>query len=51
VITDWDGKPLGLQSCGQVLAAATPDLHAAALRCISSKVRNLPPNPTKARIE
>ena len=27
VITDWDGRPLGLESGGDVLAAATPELH------------------------
>ncbi len=30
-ITDWAGAPLGLGSAGDVVAAATPDLHAAAL--------------------
>lgn len=28
VITDWYGKPLGIGSNGDVLAAATPELHA-----------------------
>ncbi|WP_300585302.1 inositol monophosphatase family protein [Marivita sp.] len=28
VITDWNGDPLGLGSSGDVLAAATPELHA-----------------------
>ncbi len=31
VITDWAGKPLNLHSDGSVLAAATKELHAAAL--------------------
>jgi len=31
VITDWDGRPLGLQSDGRVIAAATPELHRQAL--------------------
>lgn len=31
VITDWRGRPLGLQSNGRVLAAATSALHAEAL--------------------
>ncbi|RZL94763.1 MAG: histidinol-phosphatase [Variovorax sp.] len=31
VITDWQGQPLGLQSDGRVVAAATPALHRAAL--------------------
>ncbi|WP_417268593.1 hypothetical protein [Celeribacter baekdonensis] len=30
VITDWSGAPLTLP-CGQVLAAAAPELHQAAL--------------------
>jgi len=28
VITDWQGKPLGIDSSGDVVAAATPELHA-----------------------
>ena len=31
VITDWAGAPLGLGSTGEVLAAATPELHRTAL--------------------
>jgi inositol-phosphate phosphatase/L-galactose 1-phosphate phosphatase/histidinol-phosphatase len=31
VITDWSGAPLTLASAGQVVAAATPPLHAEAL--------------------
>lgn len=27
IITDWDGKPLGLHSDGRVVTAATPELH------------------------
>lgn len=30
-ITDWAGQPLGLASTGEVLAAATPELHSQAL--------------------
>lgn len=30
VITDWAGRPLGIESDGRVLAAANPSLHAAA---------------------
>lgn len=37
VITDWSGAPLTLSSCGQVLAAASPDLHRAALEVIAAK--------------
>jgi histidinol phosphatase-like enzyme (inositol monophosphatase family) len=29
VMTDWEGLPLGLHSGGRVVAAATPELHAA----------------------
>jgi len=29
VMTDWEGRALGLQSGGRVVAAATPELHAA----------------------
>jgi myo-inositol-1(or 4)-monophosphatase len=35
VITDWDGKPLTLQSTGLILAAATPGLHRQALEIIN----------------
>jgi fructose-1,6-bisphosphatase/inositol monophosphatase family enzyme len=31
VITDWSGRPLRIDSRGDVLAAASPSLHAAAL--------------------
>ena len=31
VITDWSGQPLGIDSAGDVLASATPQLHAAML--------------------
>ena len=31
VITDWRGDPLGTPERGRVVAAATPELHAAAL--------------------
>lgn len=30
-ITDWEGRPLGLESGGKVIAAGDPDCHAAAL--------------------
>jgi fructose-1,6-bisphosphatase/inositol monophosphatase family enzyme len=29
IMTDWNGAPLGLDSEGTVIAAATPELHAA----------------------
>ncbi len=32
LVTDWDGRPVALGSTSRVLAARTPDLHAAALR-------------------
>lgn len=35
IISDWEGKPLGLSSGPQVIAAATPQLHEAALNVIS----------------
>jgi len=31
VITDWQGQALGVGSAGEVLAAATPELHRAML--------------------
>lgn len=31
IVTDWQGRPLGLQSDGRVIAAATPALHREAL--------------------
>lgn len=34
IVTDWEGRPLGLRSDGRVLAAATPALHAAALQVL-----------------
>ena len=34
VITDWQGNPLGLDSDGRVIAAATPQLHAGMLALI-----------------
>ena len=33
IITDWQGKKLGLDSDGTVLAAATPELHEELLAC------------------
>jgi len=36
IASDWDGRPLGMESDGHVLAAANPALHAAALRLIAS---------------
>ena len=35
VISDWSGQPLGFNSDGRVVAAATRELHAAALRALS----------------
>ena len=34
VITDWSGNPLHQESDGRVIAAATPQLHAAALEIL-----------------
>jgi histidinol phosphatase-like enzyme (inositol monophosphatase family) len=36
VITDWDGRALGLASDGRVVAAATPALHRTALAVLQS---------------
>lgn len=36
VISDWTGRPLGLNSDGRVLAAATPQLHAQALALLDT---------------
>jgi len=35
VMSDWRGRALGLDSGGQICAAATPALHAAALACLA----------------
>ena len=35
VISDWSGRPLRLDSAGDVLAAATPALHAEALALLA----------------
>ncbi|WP_435660623.1 inositol monophosphatase family protein [Leisingera caerulea] len=35
VITDWDGAPLGLESDGRVISAATPELHRSMLALIT----------------
>ena len=36
VITDWQGKPLGLESGPRVMAAATPELHAKTLEILNA---------------
>ena len=36
VITDWNGKPLGLASDGRVIAAATPELHSQAMAMLAT---------------
>jgi inositol-phosphate phosphatase/L-galactose 1-phosphate phosphatase/histidinol-phosphatase len=36
VVTDWQGRPLGLASDGRVVAAATPELHRQALEALSA---------------
>jgi fructose-1,6-bisphosphatase/inositol monophosphatase family enzyme len=36
IISDWRGQALGLDSGGQVIAAATPELHDAALACLAN---------------
>jgi len=35
IITDWQGRPLGLNSDGMVLAAASPELHEAARKILA----------------
>ncbi|MFG1477068.1 inositol monophosphatase family protein [Xanthobacter sp. V4C-4] len=35
VMTDWQGRPLGLASDGRVVASATPALHEVALRALN----------------
>ena len=35
VISDWDGNPLGLNSDGRVVAAATAELHHQALTLLN----------------
>lgn len=37
VITDWNGAALTLASDGRVVAAATPDLHGAALAILRDR--------------
>ncbi len=37
VITDWEGRPLGLQPDCRVVAAATPELHRAALAVLQAQ--------------
>ena len=36
VITDWEGRALGLKSDGRVVAAATPELHRQALAALAA---------------
>lgn len=36
VVTDWQGNPLGIESDGRVIAAATPQLHAQALALLGA---------------
>ena len=36
IVTDWQGRPLGLQSDGRVVAAATRELHRQALDLLAS---------------
>lgn len=37
VITDWQGRPLGLESDGRVIAAATPELHRQAMAILATQ--------------
>ncbi|MBO9513579.1 MAG: histidinol-phosphatase [Variovorax sp.] len=36
IVTDWEGRPLGLESDGRVVAAATRELHRQALALLAS---------------
>jgi myo-inositol-1(or 4)-monophosphatase len=36
IVTDWEGRPLGLQSDGRVVAAATRELHRQALDLLAA---------------
>ncbi len=36
IITDWDGRPLGFESDGRVVSAATPELHHELLQLLST---------------
>ncbi len=36
IVTDWEGRPLGLESDGRVVAAATPELHRQALAVLAA---------------
>lgn len=36
IVTDWEGRSLGLQSDGRVIAAATPELHRQALALLAA---------------
>jgi inositol-phosphate phosphatase/L-galactose 1-phosphate phosphatase/histidinol-phosphatase len=36
IVTDWQGKPLGLRSDGRVVAAATRELHRQAVEALSA---------------
>lgn len=38
IITDWEGKPLHMHSAGQVVAAATPELHQQTLELLAGQV-------------
>jgi myo-inositol-1(or 4)-monophosphatase len=36
IVTDWEGRPLGLASDGRVIAAATRELHQQALAVLAA---------------
>lgn len=38
IITDWEGKPLTIHSQGRVIAAATKELHEAALKILQATI-------------
>ncbi len=37
IVTDWSGRPIDIRSDGRVVAAATPELHAAALDLLAGR--------------
>ena len=53
VITDWQGNPLGTDSGGDVLAGATPGLHAAMLEHLHARSgrADAPNEPSKRQVK
>ena len=38
VVTDWQGQPITLDNRGEIIAPATPELHAAALAKLTEEL-------------